>query len=670
MPKELRVHGVSGTPPRNLLYNDPVSYDRGPDLAKVYEPVRDSWTVKAFHWGSLTSKSSITAFWILLAPFAMANVAGWMSESPNIWSRIWIRLAGLTLTGILFAQLANMSLDIPVSSGVSQGAAFWIYLTLCVLAILGLGLLSTQSTFKKLTFGERFRFLFAPAISSMHPTMKAVPEWDDPSDDYAVVGLRMWSIHSIVHRLRRIHIAFGAAVLALVAGRAAGSDVVEIAAISIAAVAMICLAFSTGAFAVNRVVLGLTAILPLAGVIVLIWGQVALATGSLDAGNIADDLTFQIALILGLSAGFGLIGEVVAGRLRSGWVPLGLLAVATLIGANLGLTGAMLVETYLTAADTTSDTFDAGATFVTVGMLGLALVMAGTFVVAMWMGRQDPTSGSRFRGGILRARWMLAAAGLYSVIFAIVAVVWSCTGEITGCTQNNIVMADWVVEDPDNLTVFLGIPFDPGSLLGWAKLLMVAIPSVLIVRSIVGGLLNGQDSRRQVGILWDLGSFWPRWFHPLAPPAYGPYAVTRLQTVIDQERPDVVAAHSQGSLISAVAMSLTPADRVPGLFVTYGSQIGHLYPALFPAVGLDHLVTTVDSQLEGRWLNLWRGTDAIGGQVIDRLGSRNWEVVSGAGHSFYELTPEFCAARRAVESRVLTRPEDAEMANCWEQVAR
>ncbi|HEX6219717.1 MAG TPA: hypothetical protein VF115_01345, partial [Acidimicrobiia bacterium] len=118
MPKELRVHGVSGTPPRSLLYNDPVTYDQGPDLAKVYEPLRDDWDVKAFHWGSLTSKSSLTAFWILLAPFAMANVAGWMSESPNIWSRIWIRVAGLSLTGIFFAQLANMGWDIPVASGV------------------------------------------------------------------------------------------------------------------------------------------------------------------------------------------------------------------------------------------------------------------------------------------------------------------------------------------------------------------------------------------------------------------------------------------------------------------------------------------------------------------------------------------------------------------------
>lgn len=227
-------------------------------------------------------------------------------------------------------------------------------------------------------------------------------------------------------------------------------------------------------------------------------------------------------------------------------------------------------------------------------------------------------------------------------------------------------MPDWVLESPENLTVLLGIPFDPASVLGWAKILMVAVPAAVIVRSIGAGLLNGQDSRRKVGIIWDLGSFWPRWFHPLGPPGYGPYAVTRMQTVIAEIQPDVLSAHSHGSLIAAVALCLNDDDTAPGLFITYGSQLGELYPTLFPAAGLDTLVEAAASQVGGRWLNLWRPDDVIGGQVVPALGTRNWEVVTGSGHFRYELTPEFCAARDARISGELERPPDLEMTDCWD----
>jgi hypothetical protein len=427
------------------------------------------------------------------------------------------------------------------------------------------------------------------------------------------------------------------------------------------------MAFSSGRIARNRVVLWLTAVLPLLGLALLGWSWSTFSPQDIAGTNlnVSDDLTFQITLILGAAAAAGLLGELLTSGLRKGWVPLGLLAVATLVGGTLGLTGAMLVESYLTESETTSETFDAGAAFVTVGLTGMVIVMALTFVVATFIPRKE-NDGSRIRRGILRARAILGVAGLYSVLAGAFAVWASCSGPNEGCTQANITMPAWVVEDPANQSVLFGLPYDPASFLGWAKILMVAIPAVLIVRSIVGGLLNGQDSRRQVGILWDLGSFWPRWFHPLAPPAYGPYAVTRLQTMIAEMKPDVLSAHSQGSLISAVALALTDDDDKPGLFLTYGSQIGDLYPSLFPSVGLGDLVTSVSTQIDGRWLNLWRGSDGVGGQVISELGNRNWEVMTGSGHSGYELTPEFCSARKAGLSGDLARPADLDMANCWE----
>ena len=666
MPSELRVHGVSGTPPSDLLYTEPVTYDQGWDLAKIYEPARDEWDVKAFHWGSLTSKSSLSAFWILLAPFAMANVAGWMTESPNVWSRIWVRVAGLSLTGIFFVQIANMSLDIPYSTGVSATAVTWMYAVTCVVVVFGLGWMSTQSSFKPLRFRERMRHLFSPTVAAMNPLVKE-PDWSDPAAQLGVVGTHLWGVHSILHRLRRLHLAFGMAVLSVVAARAFGVPGVEAAALILAGLMMVTLGLTAGTAARNPLVLGITAVAPIAGVAVLVWSIVGSSLSELTGATlqVSDNLTYEIALILGISAALALFGEMSQRGPRKGWAPLGLLAVAALMGGTLGLTGAMLVETYLSDSSTTAHTFDGSATFVTVGMAGLVAVMAAAFAESALI----PKTGndrSRVRRGVLRARMVLIVAGVYGAIVGATAVALSCLGPAEGCTQADITMPAWVDEDPENMTVLFGLPFDPASLLGWAKILMVAVPAVLVVRSIVGGLLNGQDSRRKVGILWDLGSFWPRWFHPLGPPAYGPYAVTRLQTVISEEEPDVLAAHSQGSLISAVALCLAEKDARPGLFITYGSQLGDLYPSLFPSIGLDSLAEAVSDQVHGKWLNLWRPSDAIGGQVVSSLGSRNWEVKTGTGHSRYELTPEFCAARKTHLSGDMDRPEDGDIVRCWD----
>jgi len=664
LPKELRVHGVSGTPPTELLYTSPVTYDQGWDLAKVYERNRDEWEVKAYHWGSLTSKSSLTAFWILLAPFAMANAAGWMSETPNIWSRIWIRVAGLSLTGIFFVQISNMALDIPLNTGLSPVTVKWVYTAAVLALVFGLGWLSTQSSFKPLGAKERLRHLFSPRITSLNPLLKD-PEWDDPSGECSVVGTGMWSVHSIVHRLRRIHLTFGMALLAVVIGRAVENRAIATVAVALAGLMLVTLGLTAGRMAMNRMVLTLTAVSTLAGLAVIVWGIYALADFDLPPRiEVSDGLTYEVALLLGVAAGLGLLGELVKSRMRRGWVPLGLLAVASLVGSTFGLTGSMLVETYLTESATTSETFDGGSAFVTVGMLGLVIVAAASFAIATFFPKPG-NDGSRMRRGILRSRFILGVAGVYGAAFGVVSVMLSCGGPAQGCSHRNIAMPEWVTEDPDNLTVLFGLPFDPTSLLGWAKVLMVAVPAVLIVRSIVGGLLNGQDARRQVGILWDLGSFWPRWFHPLAPPAYGPYAVARLQTILTEEKPDVLTAHSQGSLIAAVALCLADEDDRPALFVTYGSQLGDLYPSLFPGVGLDDLVTATSRQVDGRWLNLWRGSDAVGGQVVEDLESRNWEVYTGTGHSRYELTPEFCAARKTALTGDLNRPGDVDMANCW-----
>jgi hypothetical protein len=157
---------------------------------------------------------------------------------------------------------------------------------------------------------------------------------------------------------------------------------------------------------------------------------------------------------------------------------------------------------------------------------------------------------------------------------------------------------------------------------------------------------RGESRRRQVGILWDLGSFWPRWHHPFSPPGYGPKAVKDLTLLVDSMPEDgVMGAHSQGSLIGAIA--ITRAKHGVG-FLTYGSQLGLLYPRMFPNVGIPNLVEAVATRVGGRWQNLWRRTDPIGGHFVTHDGVRNIEVTEGNGHSGHEITGAYSKARREV----------------------
>src|SRR5207244_1319883 len=69
-------------------------------------------------------------------------------------------------------------------------------------------------------------------------------------------------------------------------------------------------------------------------------------------------------------------------------------------------------------------------------------------------------------------------------------------------------------------------------------------------------------TRRVVGILWDLGTFWPRAAHPLAPPCYAERVVPELAirtAWLSRQGGVVLSGHSQGSvLVAATVLQLSP----------------------------------------------------------------------------------------------------------------
>ncbi|MFF1838773.1 hypothetical protein ACFVXE_31960 [Streptomyces sp. NPDC058231] len=183
-------------------------------------------------------------------------------------------------------------------------------------------------------------------------------------------------------------------------------------------------------------------------------------------------------------------------------------------------------------------------------------------------------------------------------------------------------------------------------------------------------------TRRTIGILWDVGTFWPRAAHPFAPPCYAERAVPDLASRMSgwtgrTHGRLVISGHSQGSVLAASAVWQLPArTRRRVALLTYGSPIERLYGRWFPAYfgpgPLHGLHRSVHC-----WRNLWRATDPIGGRVrldrgsgpeVDRGPLRDPLVYGRTpehplpepvlGHSDYQADPVFAEERAALLIRL------------------
>ncbi|MFF5427745.1 MULTISPECIES: hypothetical protein [unclassified Streptomyces] len=186
------------------------------------------------------------------------------------------------------------------------------------------------------------------------------------------------------------------------------------------------------------------------------------------------------------------------------------------------------------------------------------------------------------------------------------------------------------------------------------------------------------SARRTIGILWDVGTFWPRAAHPFAPPCYAERAVPDLTWRMSSwtRRTGgrlVISGHSQGSVLAAAAVwQLPPTTRGRVALLTYGSPLERLYGRWFPAYfgpeALRGLHRTVDC-----WHNLHRATDPIGGPVLvpaeDGRPAVDAPVLLDPvaygrtrdhplpepilGHSDYQADPAFAEHRTALLDRLL-----------------
>ena len=134
--------------------------------------------------------------------------------------------------------------------------------------------------------------------------------------------------------------------------------------------------------------------------------------------------------------------------------------------------------------------------------------------------------------------------------------------------------------------------------------------------------------RRTIGVLWDVGTFWPRSYHPLSPPCYTERAIPELQRRMwwlhDGGGRVMLVAHSQGTVLAAAALAqpdCRPEGDEPAL-ITFGSPLCKLYSWGFPGYVdrtlLEKLEPGGTGELKG-WRNFYYPTDPIGGSVAPDL---------------------------------------------------
>jgi hypothetical protein len=171
-----------------------------------------------------------------------------------------------------------------------------------------------------------------------------------------------------------------------------------------------------------------------------------------------------------------------------------------------------------------------------------------------------------------------------------------------------------------------------GVILTSATWILAGFPGLMVLAFRRG--TKDEATRRKIGIIWDLGTFWPRRFHPFAPPSYAERAVPELQFRINDATANkagktvpgkvAVLGHSQGSVLSLAALASRSREELQNVrFVTYGSPLATFFRRFFPTYFNDGLFDRLARKLndesaptEPRWRNYHRWTDPIGGPIF------------------------------------------------------
>ncbi len=700
---ELRVHGVSGTPPDVMLATAPVlEQDRG--VTRVFRPPTVDPRVRAYQWSSLTSGSPRSALWLALLPYMLLNVAGWAlpphPRGPRRATVLALRLSGVALT-VLFSFVAAIGF-VEIGGYQLLFRRFGLFGPETAVAVGGL----VAAVVLVVLWGVTSRAgRGGPQLDPLRRLLRSRHEAaePDPATRISVEDPATWQPHVLTETLRNVHIgsALTAVTVAVIVANAA------LAGVGPAAATL-----------VGPVVVGVAAVAVVVGATVregeeMTWIE-PVAFGLVVAAAFMLGLLLLVSAAVGPCAGacvaepsFGGLGSAVRWTTLAygvGTLTVFLLgigsearttapALMTLAGASGASVGSAVIVVGGEVAglgrteglERLAEGFLVGILWV--GAVALALFLVGfrpspnrtvSLFVALrrWRARTEVVFGTMLVAAFVLTVVDLGASfgwwrvrpgsawawppGVFVVVVGVGLVVWAAGSARTRFAVVAIVaaVALWLVAvDSPTLSLF-GVRLHFGTFTDTAVSVTLLLPFGVATARVVGAFRSRQE-RRLLAVLWDVGSFFPRWFHPFAPPPYGPVAVGDLAAVIaERTRGDdglLLACHSQGSVVGAVALCAFPPSGRVG-FLTFGSPLGSLYAKFFPAHfdtemigGLTELLTR-DGEVA--WVNLFRRDDPIGGPVAPAVDAEPLDDPAGRIHGGYWFEPEYQTATATLRDRI------------------
>lgn len=710
---------------------------------------RDEPVQEAYVWCNLTSGDGSRALWLLLLPFMVVNLAHWMRPAAAGRHRtvrlygLLVRLAALTLTVLLVAAVCEVALDLVAwqCAGVHDCSRRHCWLTF--LAVQPSAAPGGHDSWWSLP-GRRLALaaLVPAALTGLlwylshrtwsayesHQPLSHDPEPDTDGSALALPGF--WYGRRLVARLRAAHTA--AALLTVAAALAIPAARFD---------------HRPGGPAVLDT---LSRLLPAA---LVVWAAAVTAVvcrRGRSENRLDQRVDRHLVRLLPLGAlGLLLLTAVYAGWARPGWRSTGRLPGDPAFGALMLTQGLLVVALAVVARRLHRRTPDPRAGMRGLGGPAVALlacalggVMSGGLAqrVADWL---DGTR-SLLPGPPLLLTWQASTIPpALTVLLLLAAGLGAHTARLARAERDRVrhehpgepedpgrtraiahVRAMAALTDRAPLvvgvlattTLLLGAMALAGALTtretpdGAARRTYDALQAVAETSQALGSWLVGlgfvlfvtwgrraykdASARRTIGILWDVGTFWPRAAHPYAPPCYAERAVPdltwRMATWTHRTGGRlVVSGHSQGSVLAAAAAwQLPPSVRGRTALLTYGSPLERLYGRWFPAHFGPPALAALHRDV-ACWGNLYRRTDPIGGPVrvpddatpeVDHAPLRDPLAYGRTpehplpapvlGHCDYQADPAFARERARLLSRLRPdvpgpRPEPAADSCPW-----